>query len=136
MVRLQLESEDNSVGRVLIVDDDPSIRELLGELLVDEGYEVFVASNGLSAVGIAQERQPHVILMDLMMPVLNGIEATHRIKSDPDTAWIRIIVMSAGINLRTAAGQVPADSAIGKPFDLDTVLADIALNMQQADEPG
>lgn len=119
------------VGRILIVDDDPAIRDLLDELLTDEGYEVYTAPDGRAAIAAAQVRHPHVILMDLMLPYLDGITATRMLKGDPTTGWIQIIAMSAGINLRMAAAQLPADGLVGKPFDIDALLADVQLHLRR-----
>jgi DNA-binding response OmpR family regulator len=61
------------MARILIVDDDPTIRHLLDDVLrIDEGYETFQAADGQTAVKIAREEQPEVILMDLTLPVLSG----------------------------------------------------------------
>lgn len=118
------------MARVLIVDDDPAIRTLLNELLVDEGYDTLLAADGETAVNLALSEQPQLILMDLMLPVMDGAMATRLIKSNPDTHQIRIIAMSAGANLRVHAEALPADSVLGKPFDLDVILADVALQLQ------
>ncbi|HET7034366.1 MAG TPA: response regulator, partial [Thermomicrobiaceae bacterium] len=71
------------MGRILVADDDPAIRALLTELLSDEGYDVLEAVDGRAAVEIALARQPQVILMDLRMPHLDGIDATRALKADP-----------------------------------------------------
>lgn len=117
------------MARVLIVDDDPAILNMLDELLQDESYETLLATDGSEALHIAQEQKPDLILMDLMLPVLDGAEAIRRLKRDPDTSGIHIIAMSAGANLRMHADQLPADSVIGKPFDLNTLLAGVALHV-------
>jgi two-component system, cell cycle response regulator DivK len=117
------------VARILIVDDDPAILNMLDELLQDESYETLLATDGRQAVNIAQKHKPDLILMDLMLPVLDGTEAIRRLKQDPDTQAIHIIAMSAGANLRMHADQLPADSVIGKPFDLNTLLAGVALHV-------
>jgi len=118
------------LARVLIVDDDPAIRSMLVELLTDEGYETLVAGDGRTAVEIARERDPDVILMDLMLPVMDGTSATRLIKGDPDTSRIRIIAMSAGANLRLQANELPADGVVSKPFDLDALLADVSIQLR------
>lgn len=120
------------MAQVLIVDDDPSIREMLEELLRDEGYDTLRAGDGWSAVEIARSSQPSLILMDLMLPILDGAAAIRLLKKDPDTQEIRIIAMSAGTNLRLHADHLPADSVLGKPFDLDTLLADVAIQTQSS----
>jgi two-component system, cell cycle response regulator DivK len=117
------------VARVLIVDDDPAILNMLDELLQDESYETLLATDGSEAIQLAQEQKPDLILMDLMLPVLDGAEAIRRLKRDPNTSSIHIIAMSAGANLRMHADQLPADSVIGKPFDLNTLLAGVALHV-------
>jgi CheY-like chemotaxis protein len=116
------------VARVLIVDDDPAILSMLDELLQDEHYETLLATDGSKAISIAREEKPDLILMDLMLPVLDGAAAIRQLKQDPDTNSIHIIAMSAGANLRMHADQLPADSVIGKPFDLNTLLAGVALH--------
>lgn len=117
---------------VLIVDDDPAIRGMLEELLSDEGYQTLAAADGQSAVDLAQEYHPDLILMDLMLPAMDGATATRILKSEADTNWIRIIAMSAGANLRLQADTLPADGVLGKPFDLDALLADVAIQVRQA----
>lgn len=112
--------------RILIVDDDPVIRDLLDDVLEGEGYEVFQAANGQAAIEIARDRMPDLILMDLMMPVLDGSSATRILKSDAATRRIRIIVMSAIMNLRRYSDDIPADGLLDKPFDLDMLLNDVA----------
>jgi CheY-like chemotaxis protein len=118
------------VARILIVDDDPAIRNMLDELLRDEGYDTVLAADGLSAVDLARAEHPEVILMDLMLPVLDGAAATRALKSDPRTRAIRVIAMSAGTNLRQQADVLPADGVMGKPFDLDALLADIEIHLR------
>ncbi|MGA7669565.1 MAG: response regulator [Nitrolancea sp.] len=118
------------MSRVLIVDDDPAIRSMLVELLTDEGYETFVAGDGRTAIEIAQQRAPDVILMDLMLPVLDGGSATRMLKDDPKTNPIRIIAMSAGANLRQQVNELPADGVVSKPFDLDALLADVSIQLR------
>ncbi|WP_040667252.1 response regulator [Nitrolancea hollandica] len=124
------------MARVLIVDDDPTIRHLLDDVLrIDEGYETFHAADGQSAVEIARDEHPQVILMDLTLPVLSGEDAIRILKDDSRTRGIRIIAMSAGVNLRRHADELLADGLLGKPFDLDTLAANVALQMRHAVVP-
>jgi CheY-like chemotaxis protein len=112
--------------RVLVVDDDAAIREFLRDLLGSEGYEVLEARNGAEAVALARADPPAAILMDLMMPVLSGIEATSRLKSDPATAGVPILAMSAGHNRDALSATFPADVFVSKPFDLGFLVASLA----------
>ncbi len=122
--------------RILVVDDDPVIRDLLGDVLEGEGYEVFQAANGQAAVEVARDRMPDLILMDLMMPVLDGSSATRILKGDVETRRIRIILMSAIMNLRRYSNDVPADGLLDKPFDLDVLLHDVAMHVGADDGVG
>ena len=115
-----------TAGTVLIVDDDPAIRELLKDLLGTEGYDVLEASNGVQAIDQVQRHRPTAVLMDLMMPIMSGAEATTRLKSDPATAAIPVLAMSAGRNLTAAGLDIPADDFIPKPFDLTALIDTIA----------
>ena len=80
-------------GLVLVVDDDQAFVELLACALQDASYEVVTASDS-AALHVARERQPNVILLDLVMPVMDGVEVSRRLRADPTTAHIPIIAMS------------------------------------------
>lgn len=80
---------------ILVVEDDNELRELLHTQLELEGYYVFTAHNGAVAIGKAQAQKPDVILMDVLMPEMNGIEATKRLKHDEDTRHIPVIMVTS-----------------------------------------
>ena len=107
---------------VLIVDDDPVILDVLRATLEDDGYTVLTAVNG-GALPLARRAQPQVILLDIMMPGMDGVEVSKRLRADPDTARIPIVAMSATSNLTMLANQMPVDDRLPKPFDLDGVSA-------------
>ena len=69
--------------KVLVVDDERQIRDLLGEFLEREGYEVFLASAGEEAIELAERKIPHAILLDVKMPGIDGIEVCKRLKAEP-----------------------------------------------------
>jgi two-component system, sensor histidine kinase and response regulator len=83
------------LGRVLVVDDEPSNVELIVRRLGGNGYETLTASNGHDAIAIATKEQPDLILMDIMMPGLDGWQATRLLKSDPKTANIPVVFVTA-----------------------------------------
>jgi DNA-binding response OmpR family regulator len=122
--------------RILIVDDDPTIRSVLEAFLEDEGFTTAVAANGRDAVEQARVDPPALILMDLMMPILSGVEASRQLKSDPLTAEVPIIAMSAGFILRGSVDELLADSIISKPFDLDALIATIRTTLRRAEQIG
>lgn len=119
------------MNRILLVEDDPAIRRLLLELLTEEGYDVHTAGNGQAGVSAARTNRPDLILMDLMLPEMDGMAATRQLKSDPTTRGIPIIAISAGTNLRIHADDLPADGVVAKPFDLDTLLAAITVQLRR-----
>ncbi len=106
-----------ATGTVLVVDDDPSIVELVVIALEDEGYAVISAVNG-AALQIARDRQPDVILLDIMMPGMDGIEVSRRLRADPATANIPIVAMSAMERLHAAAPLMVANDRLPKPFEI------------------
>ncbi len=82
-------------GKILIVDDVKMAAELIGEYLRNRGFETFVAGDGLGAVSIAKQEHPQIILMDVMMPEMNGIEATKQIRADDSLRDVLIIGLTA-----------------------------------------
>jgi two-component system, OmpR family, phosphate regulon response regulator PhoB len=81
--------------KILIVDDQAEVRELVEVTLEVEDYEIFTAENGEKAIEIAKTEKPDLIIMDVMMPGIDGLEATRRIKSDPELNNCKIIMLTA-----------------------------------------
>ena len=81
--------------RVLIADDEPHIRKLVSFALGNHGFEVLEATDGGEAVDMAAAEQPDLILLDVMMPVMTGYDALRRLKADPSTADIPVVMLSA-----------------------------------------
>ncbi|RJQ54505.1 MAG: response regulator [Actinobacteria bacterium] len=102
----------------MVVDDEPDIVRLVSFSLKRSGFEVLEASDGLSAIAIAEEEQPDLILMDVMMPVMNGYDASRKLKENPRTSHIPIIMLSAkSQQTEVAAGlDSGAETYICKPF--------------------
>lgn len=111
---------DRNASVVLVVDDEPDIRESLAELLRDEGYEVWTAANGQEALDLlrADGPRPALILLDLMMPVMSGtkfLEYLH--KEHADLKKIPIVVLTAAKNVEVY--EAPTAGRINKPIDID-----------------
>ena len=106
---------------VLVVEDDESITGVIRPALEDEGYRVLTAVGG-GALPLAHAQQPDVILLDLHMPLMDGAEVCRRLRADPATAHIPIIVMSASRHLTAITAHLPIDDHMAKPFDLDDLL--------------
>lgn len=104
---------------VLVVDDAPDIRELLGMILSMKGCRVVEAENGQRAVDLAPQIHPDLILMDLSMPVLDGYEATRRLKARPESCGIPIVAVSAfcDADKKQKALAAGCDDCVGKPVD-------------------
>jgi diguanylate cyclase (GGDEF)-like protein len=112
---------------LLVVDDDPFIARLLEIELRAAGYDIRVASDGAQALSLAQERCPDLVLADVMMPNMDGFELTRRLRQDPRTAAVSIIMLTArGLSADKLEGfAIGADDYIVKPFDTPELLARI-----------
>lgn len=113
--------------RVLVVDDDASIQGFLAEALEDEGYSVRTAGNGREALSILQAWQPDLILLDLMMPEMDGWGFREHQRRLPDLAEVPVIVLSATRDLTAKAQALEAAQVFAKPFDLGDLLGTIDL---------
>lgn len=104
--------------RILLVDDEPDILEIVGYNLSSEGYQVSTAENGLEAVAAAKKEKPHLIIMDVMMPEMDGIEACEQIRKIPDLSETIITFLTArGEDYSQMAGfDAGADDYITKPI--------------------
>lgn len=120
--------------KVLVVDDVESVRRMLIYALEDE-YIVSQASNGLEAIELAHTLHPDVIVMDLDMPVMDGVEATRQIKSNPQLADIKVVAVSGQNNSeKSRLIRDACDAFIEKPFqlsDLVEAVKRLAVNSEQ-----
>jgi two-component system, cell cycle response regulator DivK len=105
--------------KILIVEDNGPNRALLVAVLKLTGYELLFAENGLHGIELAQLEQPQLILMDVRLPGLNGYDTTRRLKANPATRHIPIIVMGANAQLdeRDRALDAGCDGYLAKPID-------------------
>ncbi len=104
--------------KILLVDDEQDILEVIGYNLEQEGYQVFTASNGKIAVEVAKKERPHLILLDVMMPVMDGIEACEKIRQNPETEEVIIAFLTArNEDFSQVVGfEAGADDYIAKPI--------------------
>jgi two-component system cell cycle response regulator DivK len=119
--------------RILIVEDNEMNREILTRRLERRGYEVCLATNGLEAVEQAGSTAPDLILMDLNLPVLDGWEATRRLKSHPDTQRIPVLCVSAHalIDDRQRGMAAGCDEYESKPIEFERIVAKIERLIQR-----
>ena len=104
-------------ARILVVDDEAAIREYETSLLSELGHEVLAAADGAEALRLACERRPHLVLLDIMMPELSGIEVCRQLRADPRTRDVRIIMVSAVDTKRALEESIiaGADDFLAKP---------------------
>ncbi len=109
---------DNSAFKILVVDDENDILEFIQYNLKKEGYDVYLAHNGQEAIDIGRKIKPDLILLDVMMPVMDGIEACKQMKADPDFANTFIVFLTARSEeySEIAGFQAGADDYISKPI--------------------
>jgi CheY-like chemotaxis protein len=121
-------------GKILIIEDDPDIMRLLSRTLTGAGYQVVNAFGGADALRKVQAHAPDLVLTDLAMPQMSGVQVIQMIKQNPDTARIPVIAVTAHMwdGIAQAAGQVGADGFINKPFSSKTLLQEVAAYLAAA----
>jgi two-component system response regulator MprA len=117
-------TESPTAAHILIVDDESAIRDMCCEILADEGYQVSQARNGREAVERVRADRIDLVLMDIMMPIMDGLTASALLKATAPTAHVPIIIMSAMHNLHTRQAEVRqvAEGIVAKPLDIDHLL--------------
>lgn len=116
------------MSRILVVEDNPANMKLAAFLLEKEGHEVLRAADAAEGLRLARERRAELVLMDIQLPGMDGLEATRRLKADPATAAIPVIALTAfamkGDEERMRAAG--CDGYISKPIDYRLFLAEVA----------
>lgn len=104
--------------KILLVDDEPDILEIVGYNLSQEGYKIVTATNGKEAIAIAKKEIPHLIIMDVMMPVMDGMEACENIRKIPELSNVIITFLTARSEdySQVAGFEAGADDYISKPI--------------------
>jgi CheY-like chemotaxis protein len=117
---------DDAIPRILIVDDEPDVRYLMRLIFEGAGYQVTEARHGVAGLKSVKARQPDLVTTDVMMPMMDGLEFIERLRGDPETAAIPILVVSGNSDLATAA-----NTRLGKPFDPQALLHAAALLIRE-----
>lgn len=112
------------MSRLLVVDDEPSILEVLTDVLGAEGHEVVTAANGREGLQRLAELRPDLVLLDWMMPQVDGRQMLAAMRAHPELARIPVLVMSAGRLSLEERARIP--HFLAKPFELDALLGLIA----------
>jgi putative two-component system response regulator len=126
------EAMSDQAQRILVVDDEPVNRELLEDMLVPLGYQVFQASDGETALKMVPETSPDVILLDIMMPNMDGFEVARRLRESGETQAIPIVMVTAlqAVEDRIKALQAGANDFLSKPVDRIELQATVAAQVQ------
>jgi CheY-like chemotaxis protein len=109
---------------ILVVDDDPNIRELLNQEFTEAGYRVTLASNGREAIADARRDRPDLIVLDVMMPEMNGFDAAAVLKNDPQTQDIPIVILSI-VQDQERGYRLGVDRYLTKPIDTDLLFKEV-----------
>ena len=117
-------TKKSTMSKILIVEDDPDIRELLRFNLEKAGYTLFLAEDGEKVLALARKHSPELILLDLMLPGVDGLEVCRTLKKDPELQRIPIIMVTAkGEEMDRVVGlELGADDYVVKPFSLREVV--------------
>jgi CheY-like chemotaxis protein len=108
---------------ILVVDDDPAIRDVVVDILELSHYAVRTAANGAEALEEVRRHQPAAVLLDLMMPVMNGWEFLRQCRRCGPCSDVPVVVMSAAREAASAASELGAQGFLSKPFEMDDVIA-------------
>jgi two-component system phosphate regulon response regulator PhoB len=109
------------VATILIVEDEPPVREFLAELVREAGHQPLQAGHGREALEVIGAERPDLVLADVMLPILGGVELCRRLKRDPVTASIPVVLMSSAV--RHLADEAGAEAFIEKPLGPEAVAA-------------
>src|SRR5688572_16053801 len=121
--------------KILVVDDEKDIVEMISFNLRRHGYGVFTAHNGLDALELAEREMPDLIILDLMMPGVDGMEVARRLKADPRLSQIPLVMLTArSEETDVVVGlTVGADDYVTKPFSMKILLARLGTILRRAE---
>ncbi len=113
---------DEESKDVLVVEDESYLCELIADVLESEGHIARKASNGKEAMELIRERPPQLILLDLMMPIMDGWEFMQALRADPDWDGIPVVLITAVYDVKRTQLQTGAKAVLTKPFDIEEVV--------------
>jgi two-component system, OmpR family, response regulator MprA len=110
-------------ARILVVDDEPALRDALDSSLAFEGYHVLTATDGIEALEAVEHERPDLVLLDVMMPRMDGLTAVRRMRSRGDSVPVLMLTARDAVGDRVTGLDVGADDYLAKPFELDELFA-------------
>jgi DNA-binding response OmpR family regulator len=111
---------------ILLIDDDLGINEVIKIILEDEGYSVKTMSESRGVLNKIKNDKPDLILLDIWMPVISGLQVCRLLKSHKETAGIPVIMISASVGTEKKSKEAGADGFVLKPFEMDDLLSKVA----------
>ncbi len=119
--------------KILVIEDDPSALRFIEYTLEQEGYQVLTATDGLAGIRKAQNEEPDLIVLDIMLPGIDGFEICHRLRAEPQTAQLPILMLSAKAQeIDRATGlKVGADDYLTKPADPSEIISRVRTLLAQ-----
>ncbi|MEU5726736.1 response regulator transcription factor [Micromonospora sp. NPDC047738] len=121
--RIELRRPDGEPVRVLVVDDEPTLTDLLAMALRYEGWEVATAGNGTAAITTARQVKPDVVVLDVMLPDLDGFQVLRRLREETPSVPVLFLTARDAVEERIAGLTVGGDDYVTKPFSLEEVIA-------------
>lgn len=122
-------------AKILVVDDEPNLLRMIGYALFTEGYETVAPKHGEEALTKVRTEQPDLVILDVMLPDMSGIEICQKLRSNPETATLPIIMLSARVEVadKIEGLGAGADEYVTKPVELDEMLARVAALLERTD---
>jgi CheY-like chemotaxis protein len=123
-----------SAGKVLVVDDEPEVRQVLQEFLASRGYDVNVASDGFEALEALESIKPDLVLLDVAMPGMDGVETLKRIVAINPSLPVIMVTANADIGVTSKLLAIGAVDYVPKPFDLDYLDQAVSIQVTAAQD--
>ena len=119
--------------QIVVVEDDPDILKIVAATLQEHEFEVAMAMDGRTGLELIRETQPHAVVMDIMMPEMNGIDVLRALKQSEDTSDIPVILLTvkSDINSKISGFVAGASRYMTKPFDIDDLVSNVRNAIQQ-----
>jgi two-component system nitrogen regulation response regulator GlnG len=124
-----------SAGKILVVDDEPEVRLVLTEFLESRGYEVTAAGSGAEAISLVDVVKPHVVLLDVTMPEMDGMETLKRLAAANPGLPIIMVTANADVDVTSRLLAMGAADYIPKPFDLEYLGQAVGIQISAALDP-
>jgi len=127
-------ASERVAAQILIVEDNDLSRKLLNDLLEAHGHSILATASGVEALRLTRERKPNLILIDIQLADLSGIEVIRRLKADPSTSGIPVVVVTASLlpDIRRNAWDSGCDGFLEKPIDIDGFLHEVEHQLQRS----